>query len=629
MIVDIADSNLYIKHYSLILKPQHDLQLNYWGFMRNHKQDCLCLKKKIESTLPKLIVYFKKEKLPFQLSNSAKSLLDEIKQDESDFDEILQAGKRIKNGDFDKVEFSKFKQFLKKKIPRKLKGHQVKASYHLSRIENGANFSVPGAGKTTVVLSVYEKLRLEGKVNTLFVVGPSSCFGPWRDEFNEVLDREADFRILAGGNRADRISEYYKREEILDLYLTTFNTFTNDHENVAKFLNSSSVNAFLVIDEAHYIKKISGGWSNAVLKIAKYSDYRCVLTGTPIPKSYSDLYNLFEFLWPGKYPISSREKTRLSIFEKKEDLYNSKLILESKVGPLFYRVSKSELGLKPQIFKDPEVIPMNLKERKVYEAVKKNILSYPPEDYIKNIELVERLRKGRMIRVRQCLSYTKLLSNAIEDYEEDLIKDSELRKIIINYDELEIPAKLTRLLELLKKFQEKKEKVVIWAHFIDTIKLIEKHLKSAGFYCKKIIGEIPPESAAVSDEETRDKIRNEFVKSNSGLDILLANPAACAESISLHKTCHNAIYYDLSYNGAQYLQSLDRIHRVGGSENQEAYYYFLHYENTVDPDILENLNRKKDKMLNIIEGDYNIYSLDMDEESEELDAYELLSSQQN
>ena len=34
-------------------------------------------------------------------------------------------------------------------------------------------------------------------------------------------------------------------------------------------------------------------------------------------------------------------------------------------------------------------------------------------------------------------------------------------------------------------------------------------------------------------------------------------------------------------------------------------------------------------MLNIIEGDYNIYSLDMDEESEELDAYELLSSQQN
>jgi len=107
----------------------------------------------------------------------------------------------------------------------------------------------------------------------------------------------------------------------------------------------------------------------------------------------------------------------------------------------------------------------------------------------------------------------------------------------------------------------------------------------------------------------------------SGLDILIANPAACAESISLHKNCHNAIYYDLSYNSGQYLQSLDRIHRVGGSENIGANYYFLHYENTIDSDILVNLNRKANKMYEIIEGDYNIYSLDMFDDSEELEAY--------
>jgi hypothetical protein len=43
----------------------------------------------------------------------------------------------------------------------------------------------------------------------------------------------------------------------------------------------------------------------------------------------------------------------------------------------------------------------------------------------------------------------------------------------------------------------------------------------------------------------------------------VANPAACAEGISLHRVCHNAIYVDRSFNAAHYLQSVDRIHRLG------------------------------------------------------------------
>jgi len=268
---------------------------------------------------------------------------------------------------------------------------------------------------------------------------------------------------------------------------------------------------------------------------------------------------------------------------------------------------------------------MNPYEREIYDAITKKIRSYATEDFLKNIDLVERLRRGRMIRLRQCLSYVNLLSTAIENYDEDLISDeSDLRNVIYHYDEKEVPGKINRLLELVIEFQKRREKVVIWAHFIGTIKLIEKHLRQAGFKSKMIIGEIPVERTAIAEEETREKIRNEFVDPKSGLDILLANPAACAESISLHKTCFNAVYYDLSYNCAQFLQSLDRIHRVGGSEEQKAYYYFLQYENTIDADILANLEGKAQRMYDIIEGDYNIYSLDMFEDSDEIAAYERL-----
>ena len=623
MEIDFFDNNLYINSYTSELKSHHKLHLKYIGFIES-STDTLCVNDNIEKVLNRTINFFDTEKIAFSLTSSCKGILDKIKKEEKTFEDLLETGIRIKNGDFDEHDFSQFKQFIKDSILRNLKDHQEKASYHFYKLRNSANFSVPGAGKTTVILTVYEKLKLEGKVNKIFVVGPAACFGPWREEFKEVLGRDPGCCILAGGDSKERKSEYYRIDEISELYLTTFNTLSNDQKDVCNFLNSPGINALLVIDEAHYIKRISGEWANAVLNIGKFSQFRSILTGTPIPKSYSDLYNLFDFLWPEKPPITSEKKNKLSIYEQKDDFRNAKQILEKAIGPLFYRVNKSELNLKPQIFNPPISITMNNNERQVYEAIEKNILEYSSGDYLKNIEVVNSLRRSRMIRLRQCLSYTKLLSSAIQGYQEDLVNNSKLGKIIINYDEEELPAKLEKLILIVKNFQQSKEKVVIWAHFIETIKLIEKHIKLNGINCKKIIGETPSERSTISHEETREKIRNEFVRSDSGLDVLLANPAACAESISLHKTCYNAIYYDLSYNCAQYLQSLDRIHRVGGSEEQESFYNFLHYENTIEPDILSNLELKKRKMLNIIESDYNVCSLDMFEENDDLELYETL-----
>jgi SNF2 family DNA or RNA helicase len=139
-----------------------------------------------------------------------------------------------------------------------------------------------------------------------------------------------------------------------------------------------------------------------------------------------------------------------------------------------------------------------------------------------------------------------------------------------------------------------------------------------------IYGQTPIEQTSTADEETRQAIRNEFVDPSSGLDILVANPAACGESISLHKTCQHAVYYDLSYNCAQYLQSLDRIHRVGGSETKQANYYFLQYENSIDQDIKRNLDDKAQKMYDIVEEDCEIYSLDMFEDDSDIVAYQRL-----
>ncbi|MFT3749070.1 MAG: DEAD/DEAH box helicase [Agriterribacter sp.] len=622
MIVDIQNNEIIIEDFHGHLDTVCKSQLSFWNFKSDY------LNKRYSAQLDqqlflKVLGFFEKEELSLALSGNAAQYSKDIQVVTLNFENIKQKAANYKNGTFDKLDFDEFRSFVAGNIKRTLKIHQLKAAYHLYIVGNAANFSVPGSGKTSVVLTVYEKLRLEGKVNTLFVVGPPSSFGPWRHEFVETVGRNPVHIVMAGGDRNQRKSHYYvTSRDQAELYLTSFQTLLSDKKEVNHFLKQKHINAFFVVDEAHYIKQIRGNWAQAILQQAERAYCRCVLTGTPMPKSYTDIFNLFDFLWPNQYPISSNNKTIIKYNEDRGNTHSVKNILNEHIGPLFYRVRKSDLMLKPQNFIEPYQVEMAEYEKLIYQAIFRRIKDYSQKDYFKNIEFINKMARGRMMRLRQAVSYSKLLNTAIDDYDEKLFDDlADLKTIIRRYDNLEIPAKVKFLLQLVKDLRKKHLKVVIWSNFIQTIKLLEKHLKEKGYYCKKIYGDTPVEGTTLKDEETREKIRDEFIDPDSGLDILIANPAACAESISLHKTCHHAIYYDLTYNCAQYLQSLDRIHRVGGSESIGANYHFLQYANTIDVDIKINIDNKTRKMFEIIEEDYAIYSLNMDDTDGDAEAY--------
>ncbi len=625
MTFDIQDNLLLLIDDNNSLDTVAKSQLSFWGF--DYDPTTSIYSTNLEQQLfLKTVKYFEKEELKFELIGKALKFSKDLEVRALDFSNLKHAAENYKNGIYDRIEFDKFREFVLSNIKRPLKTHQLKAAFHLYLLGNGANFSVPGSGKTSVVLTVYEKLRVEGKVNTLFVVGPPSSFGPWKNEFYETLGRKPQHKILAGGNKSNRKNHYYDSPQFkAELYLTSFHSLLSDQTHVNHFLKQKYVRAFFVVDEGHYIKQINGNWAQAILKQSEKTKYRCVLTGTPMPKSYTDIFNLFDFLWPDQSPISSYNKTLIKYNEERGNNSTVKKVLDEHVGPLFYRVRKTDLNLMPQNFYAPEMIEMGKYERCIYDAVFKKIKDYSEKDFFKNIDFINKLGRGRIMRLRQSVSYSKLLTTAIDEYDEPLFDDlTDIRNIIKQYDRLEIPAKIKFLVKKVKSLSKKRLKVVIWSNFIETIKLIEKHLKNEGFYCKKIFGDTPIEGASIKDEETRERIRDEFVNPESGLDILIANPAACAESISLHKTCHNAIYYDLTYNCAQYLQSLDRIHRVGGSETIGANYYFLQYKNSIERDIKSNIDNKTKKMFDIIEEDYSIYSLNMFETDGDFEAYNRL-----
>jgi len=361
------------------------------------------------------------------------------------------------------------------------------------------------------------------------------------------------------------------------------------------------------------------------LDIAPHATRRCVLTGTPYPQSYADAYNYFDALWPTYSPISRAQRIRISAFVQRKEDEAAGTLLNQCVGPLFYRVRKKDLGLAPQDFKAPVLVQMKPHERRVYDAIVARIRGLAGSDDYYEFELLTRLRQGRMMRLRQCISYTKLLGTAVTHYDENLLVDNpSLSNTIKHYDQLETPGKLDAAVALVDNLRSEGQKVVIWSNFVETLKRLSSAINAAGHRAELIYGGTPTETTDETDELTREHIIRLFKDPTSGLNVLVANPAACAESISLHTACSHAIYYDLSYNCAQYLQSLDRIHRVGGSEEKVSHYHFLQYADTLDTDILHSLQRKAENMSAVIDQDCPVYSLDMFAPDDELAAYERL-----
>ena len=91
--------------------------------------------------------------------------------------------------------------------------------------------------------------------------------------------------------------------------------------------------------------------------------------------------------------------------------------------------------------------------------------------------------------------------------------------------------------------------------------------------------------------------------------VLVANPAAAGESISLHHVCRYAIYVDRTYNAGNFVQSRDRIHRYGEKDGvitcreKETFYYYLTTEGTIDERVNASLSRKIHNMARLLEDD--------------------------
>ena len=63
-----------------------------------------------------------------------------------------------------------------------------------------------------------------------------------------------------------------------------------------------------------------------------------------------------------------------------------------------------------------------------------------------------------------------------------------------------------------------------------------------------------------------------------------------------HKVCHHALYLDRTFNAAHFLQSMDRIHRLGLPPEQETIIEIVECASSVDEAVQWRLKTKIDAM---------------------------------
>ena len=499
-----------------------------------------------------------------------------------------------------KIRSGKFQLPLNDPRQGILKPYQIPSVTHSIELDYSANFSVPGSGKTWMAYFAYEEMKRRKEVQKILVIAPLSAFRPWEYEYEQIYGKKPQSHRIKSKN-IHGVLRHLNNE----IFLVSYTTAANKVDFLIELLENSDF--LLVCDESHYIKNPYSQRAQGILQLKKYAKKRMVLTGTPMPQGPNDLWAQFTFLLPeGNNILGNYDYYRYRI--KNEQFPEIKKTLES----FYTRVKLDDLKL-PKPISQKKLVEMSPYQEQIYNAIAGTLLAGQKIHWKDDFEL-EKWRTNIVIYLLAAALDPTLLHKKKKNPVEILdYKNKPFAEMIDNYAALkEMPNKITKALEVTTKIVDKKEKVVVWCTRVKTIERMKMELKKLGYDSITVTGKIPQDEEA-DPNDNREKRIEDFKTTDT--NVLIANPASCAESISLHKHCQKAIYLDRNFNGAQYMQSLSRIHRVNMPKKTNPRYLMLLSEDSIDEDVHSRLILKHQTMLDFLNDDFQTFHLDLDDDT--------------
>lgn len=417
-------------------------------------------------------------------------------------------------------------------------------------------FDEQGAGKTVSVIYAFDRLVDLNLIDLMVVVAPKSMVGEWATAISQFMADTYRVEIIEGdtAERACRI------DSGADVIVLNYEAIASIRDQLVLRLRRNPDRALLVVDESFAVKNPQARRTRDLESIRDWFARAWLLCGTPAPNTAHDIVAQVSMVDFG---------TTFAGIQIPKDRADAVPVVRTALDAraIYLRNLKSDVlpDLPGRTF-TRLMVPLAPVQAQLYDAALGAL--------IEEVEAIdEKQFLGRLATyLARRMALLRITSNPAGVFE--------------NYDEL--PAKLTALDDLIGRLvSQEGEKLVIWSCFTHSLSTIVQR------YAR--YGTVRYDGTVTSIEERREAVRR--FQQDPDTRIFVANPAAAGAGLTLHAARY-AAYESLTNQAAQYLQSLDRIHRRG--QEREVEYFVLLAEDTIEGTEFDGLVRKEQRARDLL-----------------------------
>jgi SWI/SNF-related matrix-associated actin-dependent regulator of chromatin subfamily A member 5 len=390
---------------------------------------------------------------------------------------------------------------------------------------NGILADEMGLGKTLQTISLLGYLReFRGITGPHMVIVPKSTLANWINEFRRWCPV---IKAVKFHGTADERA--YQREHVVapgkfDVVVTSYEMIIKEKNHWKKFHWR-----YVIIDEAHRIKNENSILSRMVRMLR--TNYRMLITGTPLQNNLHELWALLNFLLPEVFSSAEKFDEWFHIGGDGGKEAEAEVVqqLHKVLRPFLLRrlksdVEKSLLPKKETILK----IGMGEMQRKYYAALLQKDMDAITggADRSRLLNIVMQLRK--------CCNHPYLFQGA------------EPGPPYVTGDHLvENSGKLVLLDKLLPKLQSRGSRVLVFSQMTRMIDILEDYCQYRGYKYCRIDGN--------TSSDDRESQIDEYNAENSEKFIFLLSTRAGGLGINLY-TADVVVLYDSDWNPQMDLQ---------------------------------------------------------------------------
>lgn len=424
-----------------------------------------------------------------------------------------------------------------------------------------------GTGKSLTAMAVSGRRYLDGEIQKLLIVCPTSIMFVWQDEFEKFADFPYSLLVLNGPvkKRIQLLQDF--QGPGLQVVVINYEATWRMEDELKKWAPD-----MIICDESQRIKTPSAQQSKCMHRLGKIAKYKMILTGTPVTQGPLDFFSQYKFLDPGifgnsYYAFRARYAVMGGYEGKQVVSYQNLPELIEKAHSIAFRVTKAEALDLPEQIDTVRYCELEPKAQRIYEQMRK--------------ECVAELEGEKVVTAANVLA--KLLR--LQQITGGFLGDGKGRIEKVS------GAKLSVLKEILEDVvADGGKKLVIFARFRPEIAAIEKLLQGLKIRYECIHGDI-------NMSERGGKVKT--FQTNPDVKVFVAQLQTAGLGITL-TAADTAVFYSLDFSFANYDQARARLHRIGQKNNVTNIHLIM--KGTVDTKVMGALKKKKNVADVVVDG---------------------------